>query len=66
MQKVTFCGVGAHHQNGVAENTINQLTLTSRTLLVHNYDVAARIWDQAPSSYAAATMSYPPDPKVMA
>ena len=35
LQKLTFCGVGAHHQNGVAENTITQLTLTSRTLLLN-------------------------------
>ena len=35
LQKLTFCGVGAHHQNGVAENTIKQLTLTARTLLLH-------------------------------
>ena len=35
MQKVTFCGVGAHHQNGVSENTIKQLTLASRTMLLH-------------------------------
>ena len=34
-QRITFFGVGAHHQNGIAENTIKQLTLVSRTLLVH-------------------------------
>jgi hypothetical protein len=42
MQKVTFCGVGAHHQNGVAENTIKQLTLSSRTMLLH----AQRLWPE--------------------
>ena len=26
-QQVTFCGVGAHHQHGVSENSIKQLTL---------------------------------------
>ena len=41
-QKLTFCGVGAHHQNGVAKNTIKQLTLTSRTLLLH----AQRHWPE--------------------
>ena len=34
-QRITFCAVGAHHQNGVSENAIKQLTLTARTLLVH-------------------------------
>ena len=41
-QKITFCGVGAHHQNGVSENTIKQLTLTARTLLLH----AQRHWPE--------------------
>ena len=35
-QQITFCGVGAHHQNGMAVNTIKQLTLISRHLLVHD------------------------------
>lgn len=35
MQRITFCGVGAHHQNGITENTIKQLTLVSRTILLH-------------------------------
>ena len=34
-QRITFCGVGAHHQNGISENAIKQLTLAARTLLVH-------------------------------
>jgi len=42
MQKILFCGVGAHHQNGVAENCIKQLTLTARTLLLH----AQRYWPE--------------------
>jgi hypothetical protein len=37
-QRITFCGVGAHHQNGITENTVKQLTLISRTLLVHAQD----------------------------
>ena len=36
MQRVTFCGVGSHHQNGISDNAIQQLTLISRTLLVHS------------------------------
>ena len=42
MQKISFCGVGAHHQNGVAENSIKQLTLSARTLLLH----AQRHWPE--------------------
>ena len=34
-QRITFCGVVAHHQNGITERVIKKLTLTSRTLLVH-------------------------------
>ena len=34
-KRITFCGIGAHHQNGIAENTIKKLTLISWTLFVH-------------------------------
>ena len=34
-QTITFCGVGAHHQNGIAERKTKSLTLGSRTLLLH-------------------------------
>jgi hypothetical protein len=33
-QSITFCGVGAHHQNGIIENRNKQLTLGARTLLL--------------------------------
>ncbi|KAL7542835.1 hypothetical protein ACHAWF_007262 [Thalassiosira exigua] len=51
-QKITFCDVGAHHQNGVAENSIKQLTLTSRTLLLHAQRhwleyISTRLWPLA-------------------
>jgi hypothetical protein len=39
-QKLTFCGVGAHHQNVNVERKIKDLTLTGRTLLLH----AMRYW----------------------
>ena len=31
LQRISFCGVGAHHQNGITENAIKQLTLVSCT-----------------------------------
>ncbi len=34
-QSITFCAVGAHHQNGINEWRIKELTLISRTLLLH-------------------------------
>ena len=34
-QTITFCGVGAHHQNGVAEKRIRDLTEHARTMLIH-------------------------------
>ena len=41
-QHLTFCGVGAHHQNGVAESKIKQLTLSSCTMLFY----AQRYWPE--------------------
>ena len=41
-QKLTFCGVGAHHQNAIVERKIKDLTLTGRTLLLH----AMRYWPE--------------------
>ena len=35
LQTISFCGVGAHHQNGLVEQVIKDLTLTTRTLLLH-------------------------------
>ena len=33
-QKITFCGVGAHHQNGIIENKKKMLILGACTLLL--------------------------------
>ncbi len=34
-QSITFCGVGGHHQNGIAECKIKESTLGAQTLLLH-------------------------------
>ncbi len=34
-QKITYCAVGAHHQNGIVEQRIKELILISWTLLLH-------------------------------
>jgi hypothetical protein len=34
-QMITFCGLGSHHQNGIAECKIKDITLGGRTLLLH-------------------------------
>ena len=36
MQHLTFFGVGAHQQNGVCERIIKDLTMSSRTLVLHD------------------------------
>ena len=41
-QRISFCGVGAHHQNGVVENQIGLLTCWARTSLLH----AKRYWPE--------------------
>ena len=46
LQCLTFCGVGAHHHNGIAEYKIRQLALASRTMLLH----AQRFWPEYISS----------------
>ena len=39
-QKLTFCGVGAHHQNAIAEAKIKEVSYGARTILLH----AKRKW----------------------
>jgi len=46
-QTITFCGVGAHHQNGKAEKRIGDLQRRATTLLLH----AQRIWPDAINSH---------------
>ena len=42
-QRLTFAGVGAHHQNGIAERRIKELQHMARTMLIH----ANRRWTNA-------------------
>ena len=34
-QIITFCGVGAHHQNGIVEQRIRTVTKIPRTFILH-------------------------------
>ena len=51
-QTITFCGVGAHHQNGVAERRIRDITESAHTMLLHAAHrwpktITSNIWPQA-------------------
>jgi len=46
-QTITFCGVGAHHQNGKAEKRIGDLQRRATTLLLH----AQRRWPEVINSH---------------
>ena len=35
-QSSSFSGVGAHHSNGLAENTIKRITAIARTMIIHS------------------------------
>ena len=41
-QKITFCGVGAHHQNGIVKNKNKLLTNGARAMFLHGI----RMWPQ--------------------
>ena len=50
-QGLSFCGVGAHHQNGIAERRIQDLTESARANLIHashrNDAITAHLWPYA-------------------
>ena len=59
-QTYSYCGVGSHHQNGVAEAKVKQLTQGGRTLLLHAQScwpaiIKPLLW---PLSLLAATDRY--------
>ncbi len=45
-QTIEFCGVGAHHQNGIIKNINKQLTQTARVLLLHGMRMRPQMVDQ--------------------
>ncbi len=45
-QTIEFCGVGAHHHNGIIKNRNKQLTLTARVLLLHGMGMWPQMVDQ--------------------
>jgi hypothetical protein len=56
-QKITFCGVGAHHQNRIIKNKNKMLTLSARTLLLHGIQMWPQMVDTMfwPFAFKAAT-----------
>jgi len=51
-QTITYCGVSAHFQNGVAEKRIRDLLYVGRTMLIHAYrrwavGVSVNLWPYA-------------------
>ena len=54
-QKLTFSGVGAHHQNGVAERAIGTLVRRTRTQLLH---AQLRWSEQTPTSLWPMSMNH--------
>ena len=59
-QKISYCGVGSHHQNTIVERKIKELTLGSQTLLLHSTrlcqeEVITMMWN---FSFKAEYQSY--------
>ena len=59
-QKLTYCGVGTHNQNGIVERHIQELTMATRSLILH----AQQIWPEVistllwPFAWSAAEYQY--------
>lgn len=52
LQTISFCGVGAHHQNGIAERRIRDISESARTMLLHAAHrwpktITSNLWPQA-------------------
>ena len=46
-QTISFCSVGTHHQNSIAEQRIHDIMESTRTMLLHAVHHAAHLWPQA-------------------
>ena len=44
---LTFCGVGSHHQNGIAEHAIKQVTLIYRKILLHTMQYEPEYYNES-------------------
>jgi hypothetical protein len=55
-QSITYCGVGSHHQNGIAERRIKTLGEDARTILAHGQHLWPEVVTKAfwPFAYKAA------------
>lgn len=58
-QRITYCGVGSHHQNGIAERRIRTLTEDARTMLSHGQHLWPEVINKSlwPFAYKAACRS---------
>ena len=56
-QTITFCAVGAHHQNGIIENRNKILTQGARTLLLHGMRMWPQMVDAIFSPFAMKAMA---------
>jgi hypothetical protein len=58
-QNITYCGVGSHHQNGIAERRIRSLGEDARTMLAHGQHLWPEVISKSlwPFAYKAACRS---------
>ena len=56
-QKITFCSIGAHHQNGIIENKNKILTTGGRTLLLHGRQMWPNMIDEMFWPFAIKSVS---------
>ena len=63
-QTISFCGVGAHHQNGIAERRIKDIQEGARTSLLHAKHrwpkaISASLWSAAARNYVNVRNALP-------
>jgi hypothetical protein len=59
-QNITFCGVGSHHQNGIAERRIKSFGKDARTMLAHGQHLWPEVISKSlwPFAYKAACRAH--------